>query len=445
MFRRFLPVAALLLGVGPVAAQTEAPPPHLSVLEGRAEIARGADREAAVANTPLVLGDQLATIDGRAEVLLGDGSALHLDERTTVDFNGDTVVRLVNGRLIVLAERGAAGTLQIDAAPASVRIQSSAEVHLALLDDRGQVTLQVAVVRGLVEVDSGNGPVAVRAGQQVFVREGEAPSYPEPFNSARLDGFTRWSQALFDGRRGTTSAQYLPADVRVYGSTFDQYGSWSYDAPYGYVWYPRVAASWRPYHHGRWRHAGRVRLELCRLRPVGLGDASLRPLGIELGGRLVLDSVGGLGRGVGELGSRAWLRRLVSAGLEQPAGAWLLGPRIPVGVLRRPRRRALRPVAGVVGCPDSLVPPRIGHPPRALRSARIHGTAGSQLRRAADAAVSGDPTRLERRARLSHRRSVGGAARRTVAARRAAGRARHGVACARACGVVTHVVVRVRA
>ena len=60
-----------------------------------------------------------------------------------------------------------------------------------------------------------------------------------------------------DGRRGTTSAQYLPADVRVYGSTFDQYGVWSYNAPYGYVWYPRVATSWRPYYHGRWRHAGR--------------------------------------------------------------------------------------------------------------------------------------------------------------------------------------------
>ena len=257
MFRRFLPVAALMLGVGPVAAQTQAPPPHLSVLEGRAELTRGADREPAMANTPLVLGDQLATSDGRAEVLLGDGSALHLDEQTTVDFNGDTVVRLVNGRLIVLAERGAAGSLQIDAAPASVRVQSSAEVHLALFDDRGQVTLQVAVVRGIVEVDSGGTPVPVRAGQQVLVREGESPSYPGPFNSARLDLFARWSQALFDGRRGTTSAQYLPADVRVYGSTFDQYGSWNYAAPYGYVWYPRVATTWRPYYHGRWRQAGR--------------------------------------------------------------------------------------------------------------------------------------------------------------------------------------------
>ncbi len=269
MSRRFLPVVALLLGVGPAAAQSEAPPPHLSVLEGRAEIARGAEREPAVANTPLILGDQLATTDGRAEVLLGDGSALHLDERTIVDFNGDTVVRLVSGRLIVLAERGAAGALQIDAAPASVHIQSSAEVHLALLDDRGQPTLQVAVIRGLVDVDSGNGPVSVRAGQQVFVREGEAPGYPTPFNSARLDGFARWSQALFDGRRGTTSAQYLPADVRVYGSTFDQYGSWSYDAPYGYVWYPRVAASWRPYHHGRWRHAGRYGWNFVGYDPWG--------------------------------------------------------------------------------------------------------------------------------------------------------------------------------
>lgn len=257
MFRRYLPVAALLLGVGPVAAQTQAPPPHLSVLEGRAELTRGADREPAVANTPLVLGDRLATDDGRAEVLLGDGSALHLDERTTVDFNGDTVVRLVNGRLIVLAERGAADSLQIDTAPASVRIQSSAEVHVALFDDRGQATVQVGVVRGLVDVDSGGGPVPVRAGQQVFVREGESPSYPAPFNSARLDGFARWSQALFDGRRGATSAQYLPADVRVYGSTFDQYGSWNYAAPYGYVWYPRVATTWRPYYHGRWRQAGR--------------------------------------------------------------------------------------------------------------------------------------------------------------------------------------------
>jgi hypothetical protein len=55
------------------------------------------------------------------------------------------------------------------------------------------------------------------------------------------------------------SAQYLPAEVRPYASSFDNHGSWQYQATYGYVWYPRVATGWRPYYHGRWTH----------LRPYG--------------------------------------------------------------------------------------------------------------------------------------------------------------------------------
>jgi hypothetical protein len=48
------------------------------------------------------------------------------------------------------------------------------------------------------------------------------------------------------------SASYLPQDLQTYGSTFDQYGSWQYDQPYGYVWYPQVEADWRPYSYGSW-------------------------------------------------------------------------------------------------------------------------------------------------------------------------------------------------
>src|SRR5262249_54343839 len=29
-------------------------------------------------------------------------------------------------------------------------------------------------------------------------------------------------------------------------------GSWQYESPYGYVWYPAVAADWRPYYYGYW-------------------------------------------------------------------------------------------------------------------------------------------------------------------------------------------------
>ena len=48
------------------------------------------------------------------------------------------------------------------------------------------------------------------------------------------------------------SASYLPQDLQTYGSTFDQYGSWQYDQPHGYVWYPQVGPDWRPYSYGSW-------------------------------------------------------------------------------------------------------------------------------------------------------------------------------------------------
>ncbi len=283
MFRRLLPLTVLLLGSGPLAAQTSSPPPHLSVLDGRAAIARGTDREDAIANTPLTLGDQLRVGDGRAEVLLGDGSIVHLDARTILDVNGDNVLRLAAGRLIVVTDRGA-GTLQIDTAPAQVRVRPSTEVHLALYGDEGQPTLQVAVVRGWADVDTGNGASGVDAGQQVLVREGDAAPYPTAFNSARVDDFSRWSMALIDGRRGATSTQYLPADVRMYGSTFDQYGSWNYDNSYGYVWYPRVAVGWRPYYHGRWRHVGHYGWNFVGYDPWGWATHHYGRWGLSGGG-----------------------------------------------------------------------------------------------------------------------------------------------------------------
>jgi len=51
---------------------------------------------------------------------------------------------------------------------------------------------------------------------------------------------------------GSPSATHLPPELDVYGGTFDQYGTWQYDAPYGYVWYPSVAAGWQPYYYGYW-------------------------------------------------------------------------------------------------------------------------------------------------------------------------------------------------
>jgi hypothetical protein len=50
----------------------------------------------------------------------------------------------------------------------------------------------------------------------------------------------------------SSSGQYLPTDLQPYSTDFDRYGSWQYDASYGSVWYPAVAADWRPYYYGYW-------------------------------------------------------------------------------------------------------------------------------------------------------------------------------------------------
>lgn len=48
------------------------------------------------------------------------------------------------------------------------------------------------------------------------------------------------------------SSPYLPQDLQYYGNEFDRDGTWQYDASYGNVWYPTVAADWRPYYYGYW-------------------------------------------------------------------------------------------------------------------------------------------------------------------------------------------------
>jgi uncharacterized protein DUF6600 len=54
----------------------------------------------------------------------------------------------------------------------------------------------------------------------------------------------------------SSSGQYLPTDLQPYGADFDRYGSWQYDPSYGNVWYPAVAADWRPYYYGYWAPMG---------------------------------------------------------------------------------------------------------------------------------------------------------------------------------------------
>jgi hypothetical protein len=237
-----------------------ATPPVISLVDGSARLVRQGQTQAAAVNMPLIEGDRLVTDDGRAAVRFPDGSWLHLDRQTSVDFLSLSLMRLLDGRVIF----GAAGrggerptvNYQIDAAAGSVQIQAVGEFHVATYSDGGTPEVELAVVRGTATLMNERGNSEVNAGQRSWAREGTSPEYAQAFNAARLDDFERWSEGQLDQSVGVVSSQYLPAELASYSSSFDQYGRWADVTPYGRVWYPRVAADWRPYYDGYWDYVG---------------------------------------------------------------------------------------------------------------------------------------------------------------------------------------------
>ena len=227
-------------------------PAHISFVDGSAVLERDGQRESSPENMPLLAGDRVRTQNGRVEILFGDGSILHMDADTVVDFQSNELVRLLDGRLrlsIPRPERQV--SYRIDAPFASAVINQPGEYRFSVLrSDRGQ-EVELAVLRGCAELANDDGRTTLCAGQRAYARADAAPSYAYAFNSASWDAFDRWSEARRDQRLGV-STQYLPSEVQPYAPAFDQYGSWQYNTSYGYVWYPSVAVGWRPYYYGRW-------------------------------------------------------------------------------------------------------------------------------------------------------------------------------------------------
>lgn len=245
----------LTLFTTPVYAQDASPdttPAHISFVEGHVVLERDGRPDTAPASMPLLAGDRVRTQAGRVEILFADGSALHADNQTVVDFQSDEVLRLLEGR-IRLSIAGQARDLnyRVDGPAAWVQVVESGEFRVSVLRGQRDPQVELAVLRGAAELINEEGRSLVRAGERAFARVGAQPSQPYVFNSAAWDEFDQWSEARRDQRLGV-SAQYLPPDVRSYSATLDHYGSWRHEPAYGYVWYPRVAAGWRPYYYGRW-------------------------------------------------------------------------------------------------------------------------------------------------------------------------------------------------
>jgi FecR protein len=228
------------------------PPAHISIVDGSAVLERDGRNETAPASMPLLAGDRLRTQDGRVEVLFADGSTLHLDTNTLVDFQSDEVIRLLSGRVrLNIAGANRSVAYRVDAPSAWVQIVTPGEYRVAVSGSPAESDVELAVLRGAADLVNEDGRTSIGAGERAFARAGASPSSPYVFNSAAWDAFDRWSETRRESRLGV-SAQYLPETVQPYAATFSQHGYWQNVPTYGYVWYPRVRPGWRPYYYGRW-------------------------------------------------------------------------------------------------------------------------------------------------------------------------------------------------
>lgn len=250
-------LALLWASVAIAEAQDLAAPAHIAFADGNVLLDREGQTQPATAGLPFLPGDRLRTSASRVEALFPDGSALDVDEFSTIDLQSPTLLRLTGGRLLLnvfgVDDPANAVRYQIDTPAGSASTDGPGEYRVALFSGPAGLEVELAVLRGSASLRTERDSLSVRAGERSLARELEAPSLPQAFNSARFDAFDRWSALRRDARMGTAqSAQYLPRDLQPYGSTFDRYGAWQYEAPYGRVWYPVVTPGWRPYYNGYW-------------------------------------------------------------------------------------------------------------------------------------------------------------------------------------------------
>src|SRR5690348_13705936 len=76
------------------------PPAYVAVVAGAATLDRDDQSQVVSAGIPLVPGDRLRTGRGRVEVLFPDGSALDVDEFSSLELLDGTLLRLTEGRLL---------------------------------------------------------------------------------------------------------------------------------------------------------------------------------------------------------------------------------------------------------------------------------------------------------------------------------------------------------
>jgi len=267
----------ILIAAGAYAQETQAPSPQntqeikdakytnesvarLSFVEGKTFVQRASDLgyEEGALNMPISEGDRIGTTDGRSEVHFGKGNYIRLDNDTKVDIlnlpkKDDDIarIRVWSGHIYLVVgslkkEKG----IEIHTADTSFYVLDRGVYRVDVRENR---ETEIQVFQGLIEAAGEEGSTLLKAGQRLEIAEGRFASKPATFIAVANDGFDKFNES----RTSVTGRQFaktnLPEELSDYEGELDEYGEWTYLAPYGNVWVPGgIDDDWRPYYNGRW-------------------------------------------------------------------------------------------------------------------------------------------------------------------------------------------------
>ena len=189
------PLIALLCLTAAASAYAQEPvssaaavdaPAHIAFVEGGVDVVHDGVAERADPPALLVEGDIVRTANGRAEIVFGDGTLLHLDHSGELEVLAPDRLRLLEGRVIVRVSAAARAAYVLDTPGGSVRLDGRGEFGVTAAQS---ARLEVRTARGVAEIDAGTQRVIVRAGEMATLAGPGARADFQAFNSARWDGF----------------------------------------------------------------------------------------------------------------------------------------------------------------------------------------------------------------------------------------------------------------
>lgn len=228
---------------------------RISVVAGDVSVRRGdsGDWVAAAPNAPLVVQDTLhAGVNARAEVQMDRSNIIRLAPDSEIRFAELEYqrygIQIASGTVMYRVLRELDADVEVSAPIVSVRPTRKAAFRITVRPDG---STEVTVRLGEVEVASSKGTERLQAGRTMLVRGTAGDPEFQLISATRRDEWDQWNESRDKELERSNAYKYVSSSV--YGAEdLDQNGRWEYDAPYGNVWVPNVAADWAPYRYGRW-------------------------------------------------------------------------------------------------------------------------------------------------------------------------------------------------